>query len=110
MTPTIWDAISGPPSTPDPHSRAAAASIIGKAGSIRHRVAYMVMRSGPVSEEWLESALSLSGNTVRPRIVELSRAGIIERVDALATTRSGRMCWSYVVTDMGRRLLSETAQ
>ena len=105
--PTIWD-FGTPPSTKDENSKAAADSMLGRVGSIRQIVAHRIMVAGPISEEWLEHDLGYSGNTIRPRIVELARAGIIVKAEKKGRTRSGRECWEWLATDMGRRLILET--
>jgi hypothetical protein len=107
---TIWDSVSVPPSHSDPNSRAAAESMIGAAGSIRRAVAARIACLGPLAEHELEAATGWSGNTIRPRIVELSRAGIIRRLEETGVTPSGRKCALYLCTDLGLRLLKETAR
>ena len=105
---TLWDAIGAPLSTSDPNSREAAESMLGAVGTIRHQVAAYIANHGPISERQLEDALDYDGNTIRPRIVELSRAGIIARCEETGVTPSGRKCYLHVATEMGRRLLDGT--
>ena len=113
MTPTLWDNWN-PPSHSDPNSKAAAESVIGSMGSVRQNVAWYILAKSTgsqpeyASEEDVESFIGASGNTIRPRIVELREAGIIERCAEKGTTRTGRACWRYQITELGRRLLRET--
>ena len=113
MTPTLWDNWN-PPSHSDPNSKAAAESVIGSMGSVRQNVAWYILAKSTgsqpeyASEEDVESFIGASGNTIRPRIVELREAGVIRRCEATGTTRSGRKCSLYEITELGRRLLRET--
>ena len=93
---TLWDGWP-PPSTPDENSQEAAESVILSAGTWRRRVAEYVAEHGPVAEWQIERGLRLAGNTTRPRVWELHRAGVIRRIEAKGTTPSGRACWRYVV-------------
>ena len=107
--PTIWDAVSGPPSHGNPNSRAAAESIIGTVGSWRHRVAREIAYAPVPLAAWqIMDELQLSGDTVRPRLVELCRAGIIALSDLDGTTPSGRSCQRYAITELGIELLAAT--
>ena len=106
----LWANMAMPPSTPNETSRAAAQAIVGKAGSLRLLVASWIAERGPVAEWELEQALNLSGNTCRPRVKELHDAHVIRRIEETTLTPSGRACSQYVVTELGRRLLRESAQ
>lgn len=101
--PSIWDI--QPPSTPDPVSKAAAASIVGVAGTLRRNVFLTVSAMAPVAEWQIEHTLQLAGNTVRPRIWELMKAGLIERTEERGRTPSGRSCYLYVISEKGRAAL-----
>lgn len=104
--PSVWDGWATP-SSPDENSMAAASSVLGSAGSLRRQVAAAIAESGPYAEWELEVLLHRSGNTIRPRVVELHQAGVIARVEEKGTTPSGRSCWLYAITGTGRRLLAE---
>jgi hypothetical protein len=90
-----------PPTTADPMSRAAALSMTGVAGAIRLRVAEYIGERGPVAAWMVEAGLALEGNTVRPRIWELRKAGLVEE-RGIGTTPSNRTCHLYSLTDAGR--------
>ena len=107
----LWDAISTPPSTANEFSREAAESVLGSAGTLRRRVAAYVRDHeevyGVAVEEWgIEDGLDLHGNTVRPRLWELQRHGIIELDPEPGVTPSGRRCGRYRCTALGRKLLA----
>lgn len=99
---SVWDA---PPSTSDENSQAAAASMIASAGTLRRVVLSCIGNNRGIAEWDLERRLSLPGNTVRPRVWELLKAGVIRRLDEKGVTPSGRACYLYVITDEGRRML-----
>jgi predicted ArsR family transcriptional regulator len=102
--PTFWDHLATPPSTRDSMSRAAAGSVSGIAGTLRRQVAEYIRDHGPVAEWTIEGGLGLRGNTVRPRIWELSNARLIEH-RGRGLTPSGRSCHLYALTPLGRSIL-----
>lgn len=71
-------------------SRAAAREIAPKAGTLRAKVLEAIRSRGGATAEELEVALELGGSTVRPRVVELVRAGLVRDSGATRRTRSGR--------------------
>lgn len=89
------------PAAPDAHSRAAADGIAPVAGSLRARVLALIVARGAMTEQEVEQALGLPGNTVRPRLWELERDGAIQKADK-GTTASGRACWRYVAIEGSR--------
>jgi hypothetical protein len=81
-----------PPHNGTPTSRAAANEIEPVAGKARAAVLeYLLSRGmeGATADE-IERGTSYSGNTIRPRLVELRRLGSVEKTDATRPTRSGR--------------------
>lgn len=109
--PTLWDAArtaGGPAAT----SRAAAAAVRDSAATLRQRVLDYLRsrgRQGATDEE-IQLALGMPGNTQRPRRQELERAGLVLPLrspgnapgsapgDAYVTraTRSGRQAQVWV--------------
>jgi hypothetical protein len=89
------------PAAPDPRSREAAEGIAPVAGSLRARVLALIVARGVMSEQEVEQALGLPGNTVRPRLWELERDGAIRKADK-GTTASGRACWRYAAIEGSR--------
>jgi hypothetical protein len=81
-----------PPHNGTPTSIAAAEEIEPVAGKARAAVFdYLRYRGmeGATADE-IEQGTAYSGNTIRPRLVELRRMGIAEKTDATRPTRSGR--------------------
>lgn len=83
-----------PLSHSDPNSLAAAASVRGTVAAQRERVRLAIEEHGPVAEWELDEILGLSGNSTRPRLVELMAQGRIER-KGKGKSPSGRSCWLY---------------
>lgn len=69
-------------------SSAAAQSMRGKTASIRERV-LLALRERPMTDEDLISAMGGGPSTIRPRRVELMKAGLVEKVGE-AIGESGR--------------------
>ena len=84
-------------STGSPTSDAAARAVEGK----RPRLWWLVWRTlqqhpdGMTAEE-LETATGLSGNSVRPRLVELAEVNLVTRTERTRKTRQGRDAFVYV--------------
>jgi hypothetical protein len=93
-----------PPTTADEMSREAASSMLDAAGGIRRKVAECIKRHGPVAEWRVEEILGLEGNTVRPRIWELRKAGLVAHLGS-GLTPSGRKCHLYALTELGVELV-----
>lgn len=83
-----------PLSHSDPNSLAAAKSVERSSVVQRQRVLNFIRAGDPVASWQIEEALHLSGNSVRPRIVELMEEGRIERCGH-NYTRSGRKAHLY---------------
>lgn len=87
-----------PPRQPDPPhcgtetSRAAAKAIKPTAGTLRAQVHQFIKSRGDMgaTRNEIEVSLSMSGNTVRPRVRELIAAGLIVDTEETRTTPSGR--------------------
>lgn len=81
-----------PPSVPVDTSRAAAVSMRRAAGPLAQRVYRYIQEQGEhgATNEEIEYALGMSGNTVRPRVDDLKKAGRIVDSGARRRTRSGR--------------------
>jgi hypothetical protein len=70
-------------------SREAASAIKGKSARLREQVLDELRRK-PATDEELATVLNLSGNTARPRRVELVEIGIVEDSGERRKTASGR--------------------
>ena len=82
-----------PPHNGTPTSRAAASEIEPVAGKARAAVLdYLRSRdaAGATADE-IEHDTCYSGNTIRPRLVELKRLGSVQKTSATRSTRSGRI-------------------
>lgn len=79
-------------------SREAALSVYETAPTLRARVWRHLRETGGATEEETEAALGLAGNTCRPRIWELRKAGMVEDSGDRRSTRSGRQAvvWRIV--------------
>ena len=98
----LWSSL---PTTADENSREAAESMVLSAGNLRRSVMQVIARWGPIAEWQVSEHLNMAGNTTRPRIYELHHAGYIERAKEKGTTPSGRSCWLYVASAVGRMAL-----
>lgn len=78
-------------------SREAAESMRETAASARGRVLRMIAGRGQfgATRYEIEQILVMSGNTVRPRVVELLKAGLVEETDQRRLTGTGR--WAVVL-------------
>ena len=81
-------------------SREAAHAIKPHVSAQRSRVAVCIASAGPLGRtaQEIEEMLSLSGNTVRPRICELRENGVIRDSGRTRKSSSGRACvvWEFV--------------
>jgi predicted transcriptional regulator len=96
------------PSVPVDTSVAAAEAIRPSAAAIRERVADLVSRCGDfgATEQEIEAALALPGNTVRPRLWELEKAGQVVKSIKTRPTRAGRQARVYVALSRAPGLAS----
>jgi predicted transcriptional regulator len=81
-------------------SEAAAESMEGKSPGLRERVFRVVQGAGSygMTADEIEEFSFISGNTVRPRLVELRRAGRIQH-SGVRQTRSGRRAYVWVAVE-----------
>ena len=92
------DLLNPPAQSHSVTSKAAAKSIKPSAAKLRERVYDAIATSVfPVCDETISILTGLSGNTCRPRRIELERMG---RIQAAGTTktRSGRQAVTWTVT------------
>lgn len=84
-------------------SRAAAESMVDRRPSALDRVYACILFRGyaGATDEEVSDSLRLSENTVRPRRVELLRAGRI-RAAGERTTRAGRMAQAWVACEVAK--------
>lgn len=85
------------PSSPEPPhngtetSRAAAEQIKPNADTLRARVLeYLQSQPDGATDEQMQLALGMAGNTQRPRRQELEKMGLVRATDRTRATRSGR--------------------
>jgi transcription initiation factor IIE alpha subunit len=79
-------------------SREAAHSISGVSRRDRQRVlAYLTEHTVGATDEQLSEALSMAGNTLRPRRRELQKRELIKDSGRTAPTRSGRSAVIWIV-------------
>ena len=99
QAPDLFEPRLARPSVPVETSEAAAESMKGIAPKIRARIVAWLKDRGSwgATEQEVEVALGLSGNTVRPRLFEAQEAGEIERTDKTRPTRSRRKAFVYRV-------------
>ncbi len=89
MTPTLFDP---PPYAPDSAtSYAAAGRIEPRAATLRGQVLAQLRACGEhgATREELETSLNLNGSTLRPRVWELLKAGLVYVSSVKRPTRSG---------------------
>ena len=90
--PLPLDLFSAAPWSEPGTSRDAAYDIAPHAGTLRKRVLDAIVEAGAFGRctHELEEALALSGDTVRPRVWELRRAGLIVDSGLRRNTPAGR--------------------
>lgn len=71
-------------------SFAAAVSVRATAPAQRQQVYATLVATGPLTAEELEDHLGLSGNSIRPRLVELRNQGDVIDTGQRRRTRAGR--------------------
>ncbi len=75
----------------------AATEIKPKAATLRERVYSYLAAFGPCTDEQMQDALDMPGNTCRPRRRELEKAGRIVDSGRTTKTRSGREAVLWMV-------------
>lgn len=87
-----YDRPHNPPSNFTATSIAAAGSITKeRANSDKAKILAFVQQAGGATRDEIEVGLAMQGNTVRPRVVELIRAGRLFETTEQRRTRAGRM-------------------
>jgi hypothetical protein len=88
-----------PPHNSTPTSRAAAESIKPTAGTLRALVLdFLKACSDGATDEQMQQALNMAGNTQRPRRQELETMGLIRKTDKTRATSSGRQAVIWEAT------------
>jgi hypothetical protein len=84
-------------------SKEAAESMVTMVGTQRHRVWEFVHEQGArgATSQEIEVGLGLSGNAVRPRLVELRAAGKVIKVNNTRETASGRRARVHIAVGGG---------
>jgi hypothetical protein len=86
-------------------SRLAAAAIEPHRANLQRRVYDAIVGNGGLTAQEIEKATGLAGNTVRPRIVELVKAGSVIDSGTTRLTRSRRKAVVWIsATPAGRRV------
>ncbi len=88
-----------PPHNGTATSIAAAKAVMPRAGTIRERIYQLIARQklrGMTADE-VEFGMAMSGDTVRPRLIELRREGRIYKSDTTRPTRKGQQAVVYMV-------------
>lgn len=98
--PTLFEAFSGKLEAPaqrhSPTSIAAAEQIGPSLNTLRERVYRCILSCGPITDDGIQAALAMSGNTERPRRRELQQAGRIIP-NGTKPCASGRQAVAWVV-------------
>lgn len=90
-----------PPHNGTETSIAAADAIAGEMGRLELLVLRCVIGLANATTEEIEEALSLSGNTVRPRIWTLRQKGFVRDIEGTRRTKSGRQAQVHCATPEG---------
>ncbi len=92
-------AVIDPPHTPPETSRAAAEAVKPDAARLRQAVLRYIQSRGPAgaTDQEIQAALGLAGDTQRPRRWELQKADLIHDSGQRRKTSSGReaIVWTY---------------
>lgn len=75
----------------------AAARAVGPRRTKYQNLVLAALAQGDATADELEARTNLRGNTIRPRLVELCEANVIEKTDRKRPTRSGSMAFVYRV-------------
>jgi hypothetical protein len=87
-----------PPHSGGPTSQAAAEAILPNAATLRHRVLCYIAEQGGkgATDAEIQAALSMAGNTERPRRQELEKVKLIRDSGKTRPTPSGRQAVVWV--------------
>lgn len=88
-------ASSKPALSNDTETSDAAARTVAPRRTKYQRIVLAALAQGDATADELELRTGLRGNTVRPRLVELVEANVIERTDQRRPTRTGSMAFVY---------------
>jgi hypothetical protein len=107
--PTVVEA-SAPSSNAAATRRAAGVAIRPDARRLRARVLEYLVGRGPTggTDEEIQSALGLSGDTERPRRRELQQAGLVVDSGQVRPTSSGRLAVAWIATAAAIRTAEPT--
>lgn len=80
-------------------SRASAAAVDGgsKKDTDRAAILLLLAHTGPLTDEQIQTATGIEGNTERPRRRELQQAGLVRNSGHTAKTASGRNAFLWEV-------------
>jgi predicted ArsR family transcriptional regulator len=81
---------------------AAESQTAARAGGDRAAIFSLLESDGPLTDEAIGERLAIAANTVRPRRVELVRAGLVVAVDDNGLTRACRRATRWGVATAGR--------
>lgn len=73
-----------------------------------HVLTILSFQANPISAETLTDIAEAAGirdtpQSLRSRLVELERKGLVRRVDRTGVSRHGRPCWRWQITKDGRK-------
>lgn len=77
-----------------------------------HALTILSTKTTPITQETLTDIAEAIGikdtpQSLRSRIVELERAGYVQRTDRNGISRYGRPCWRWQLTKKGRELMED---
>lgn len=86
-------------------SKPAADSMRGQAAILRAQVLACIVESGErgMTDEEIQNALGMAGNTERPRRWELERAGLVKDSGIRRVTKAGRKAAVWCIAPEGQR-------
>jgi repressor of nif and glnA expression len=88
-------------------SKEAAASVATRAHTQRERILRMLIAlQSPATRECLENALTMKGNSVRPRLRELEDRRLVRRTGEHGLTSSGHKAELLAITERGRQAIA----
>lgn len=94
--------IDTPPHVHTRTSYKAAVRVRSKVEEMRSLILGFIQAKGPVTDQQIQKALGMSGDSERPRRGELKKAGLIEKFDDGGVTRAGNEAQRWVVKGFNR--------
>lgn len=79
-------------------SQEAATEIVGSVASLRRKVYELIEKSGPLTDEEIQTMLSMNPSTQRPRRIELVERGVVCDSGEKKKTKSGRWAVAWTVS------------